>query len=93
MSSMLGEVGVESFYVSINTRRGAVTPETPASMGLFNHEILAVRLPDGLSDPSLMAVWQHPKLGKILFFDPTDELTPFGHLSGSPVQLRPSGRP
>jgi transglutaminase-like putative cysteine protease len=82
MSSMLGEVGVESFYVSINTRRGAVTPETPASMGLFNHEILAVRLPDGLSDPSLLAVWQHPKLGKILFFDPTDELTPFGHLSG-----------
>lgn len=82
MSSMLGEVGVESYYVSINTHRGAVTPETPASMGLFNHEILAVRLADGLSDVSLMAVWQHPKLGRILFFDPTDELTPFGYLSG-----------
>jgi hypothetical protein len=82
MSSMLSEVGVESYYVSINTHRGAVTPETPASMGLFNHEILAVRLSDGLSDASLMAVWQHPKLGRILFFDPTDELTPFGYLSG-----------
>ena len=82
MSSMLHEVGVESYYVSINTHRGAVTPETPASMGLFNHEILAVRLPDGLNDASLIAVSQHPKLGNILFFDPTDELTPFGHLSG-----------
>jgi hypothetical protein len=79
---MLHEVGVESYYVSINTHRGAVTPETPASMGLFNHEILAVRLPDDLSDASLLAVWQHPKIGKILFFDPTDELTPFGYLSG-----------
>src|SRR5260370_40123641 len=25
----------------------------------------------------------HPKLGKILFFDPTDELTPFGQLNGA----------
>jgi hypothetical protein len=82
MSSLLNEVGVESYYVSINTHRGAVTPETPASMGLFNHEIMAVRLPEGTNDASLLAVWQHPKLGKILFFDPTDELTPFGQLSG-----------
>src|SRR5262249_45693699 len=41
MGSMLGEIGVESYYVSINTNRGAVTPETPALMGLFNHEIMA----------------------------------------------------
>ena len=82
MSSMLAEIGVESYYVSINTNRGAVTPETPASMGLFNHEILAVRLPDGLTDPSLAAVLQHPKAGRILFFDPTNDLTPFGQLSG-----------
>jgi hypothetical protein len=25
---------------------------------------------------------QHPKLGRILFFDPTDEVTPFGQLKG-----------
>jgi len=82
MSSMLGEVGIESYYVSINTRRGAVTPETPASMGLFNHEILAVKLPEGVGNPSFGAVLQHPKMGRILFFDPTNELTPFGELSG-----------
>ena len=26
---------------------------------------------------------QHPKLGRLLFFDPTDELVPFGQLSGA----------
>jgi transglutaminase-like putative cysteine protease len=82
MSSMLNEIGIESYYVSINTRRGAVTPKTPASMGLFNHEIIAVRLPDALNDPSLEAVLPHVKLGRLLFFDPTDELTPLGELSG-----------
>jgi transglutaminase-like putative cysteine protease len=82
MSSMLAEIGIDSYYVSINTNRGGVTPETPASMGLFNHEILAVRLPDGVADPSLAAVLQHPKVGRILFFDPTNDLTPLGKLSG-----------
>jgi transglutaminase-like putative cysteine protease len=82
MSSMLGEIGVQSYYVSINTNRGAVTPQTPASMGLFNHEIMAIHLPDGLKDDSLIATMAHPKLGKILFFDPTDEYTPFGQLRG-----------
>jgi hypothetical protein len=83
MSSMLGEIGVESYYVSINTNRGAVTSQTPASMGLFNHEIMAIHLPEGTEDDSLMATMVHPKLGKLLFFDPTDELTPFGKLNGA----------
>lgn len=81
LSAMLQEIGVESFYVSINTERNAVTPETPA-IRWFNHVILAVRLPDGVNDPSLRAVLDHPKLGKLLFFDPTDEWTPFGYLRG-----------
>ena len=83
MSSMLSEIGVQSYYVSINTNRGAVTSETPASMGLFNHEIIAIRLPDTVKDDSLMATMVHAKLGKILFFDPTDEYTPFGQLRGA----------
>ncbi|MGB6402633.1 MAG: hypothetical protein WBF26_07270, partial [Candidatus Sulfotelmatobacter sp.] len=32
--------------------------------------------------PSLIATIDHPKLGKLLFFDPTDELTPFGQIRG-----------
>jgi len=80
--SMLREVGVDSYHVIINTERGAVTPQTPAHNG-FNHAILAIKLPEGLNDPSLVAVVQHPKLGRILFFDPTDEMTPFGQIRGS----------
>jgi hypothetical protein len=83
LSSMLKEAGIDSYYVVINAERGVVTSATPPHIGGFNHVILAVQLPSGLTDPSLMAVVQHPKLGKILFFDPTDHLTPFGQLSGA----------
>ncbi len=83
LSSMLKEAGIDSYYVVINAERGVVTSATPPHIGGFNHVILAVQLPRGLTDPSLMAVVQHPKLGRILFFDPTDHLTPFGQLSGA----------
>ncbi len=82
MSTMLKEIGVDSYYVSINTERGAVKEDTPAHLYWFNHAMLAIRLPEGTADPALTAMMQHPKLGKILFFDPTDELTPFGQLRG-----------
>ena len=85
MSAMLKEIGVESYYLDINTHRGGVTSVTPPQMYLFNHEILAIRLPDGLNDSSLMAIYTHPKLGRILIFDPTSEVTPFGQLQG-PLQ-------
>jgi len=81
MISMLREIGIEAHYVIINAQRDAVTPNEPAH-DAFNHAITAIDLPNGLSDPSLVATLQHPKLGKILFFDPTDELTPFGHIRG-----------
>jgi Domain of Unknown Function with PDB structure (DUF3857)/Transglutaminase-like superfamily len=83
MASMLHEIGVESYYVVINTERGSVTPSMPASASGFNHAILAIKLPEGVTDSSLVATLSHPKLGKLLFFDPTDELTPFGQLSGA----------
>jgi hypothetical protein len=79
--SMLREIGVDSYYVLINVHRGAVTRDMPAHSG-FNHAITAIKLPDGMADPSLVATLQHPKLGKILFFDPTNELTPFGQIGG-----------
>jgi len=83
MASMLKEIGVESYYVVINSERGAVTPEMPAHMGGFDHAILAIQLPPGVDDSSLVAVTEHRKLGRLLFFDPTSELTPFGRLYGS----------
>jgi hypothetical protein len=79
--SMLHEIGIDSYHVIIYTERGAVTPQTPAHSG-FNHVITAIKLPDGLTDPSLIATIQHPKLGRLLFFDPTNDLIPFGQLPG-----------
>jgi hypothetical protein len=81
MRSMLREIGVESYQVAINTERGSIRPETPAHHG-FNHQIVAIKLPAGLIDPSLAATFEDPRLGKLLFFDPTDELTPIGQLRG-----------
>ena len=82
MSSMLKQAGIDSYYVIINTHRGAVGPETPPAMGLFNHVILAVKLPEGISEERYQAVVNHPKLGKLLIFDPTDDKTPVGRLRG-----------
>jgi len=82
LGSMLHEVGVESFPISINTTRGGAAPDRPPTEEWFNHEILAIRLPDDVKDPSLLAVVEHPKIGRILVFDPTDEWTPFGRLRG-----------
>jgi hypothetical protein len=83
LSSMLKEIGVDSYYVVINSERGEVTPATPPHIGGFNHVILAIRLPEAISDSSLVATVQLPKLGRLLFFDPTDPLTPFGQLYGA----------
>jgi hypothetical protein len=80
--AMLHEIGIDAYLVPINTERGSVSPEMPAYMG-FNHVITAIKLPDGLKDPSLVATLQHPKLGTLLYFDPTDEITPFGQISGT----------
>jgi hypothetical protein len=81
--SMLHEIGIDSYHVIINTERGSVTMDTPPHSG-FNHVIVAIRLPEGMNDPSLVAVIQHPKLGRLLFYDPTyDEMIPFGQIRGN----------
>jgi hypothetical protein len=82
MSTMLKEIGVDSYYVIVNTDRGAVNANTPA-VNWFNHVILAIKLPEGTNDADLKAVFQHNTLGKLLIFDPTDDLTPFGYLRGA----------
>jgi hypothetical protein len=84
LSTMLKEIGVESYYVVVNTNRGAVNAKTPA-VNWFNHVILAIKLPDGNSEPELKATLEHKTLGRLLIFDPTDDLTPFGYLRG-PLQ-------
>lgn len=85
LNTMLQEIGVESYNILVYTKRGHVVPEFPSND--FNHAILAIRLPDNVSDASLYAILRDPKFGRLLIFDPTDEFVPLGYL---PAQLQQS---
>ena len=78
LSAMLHEIGIESYYVLIDVQRGIVNPEFPSTR--FNHAILAIRLPENVNDSSLFAVVDNSKLGRLLFFDPTNEYVSLGYL-------------
>jgi hypothetical protein len=76
--SMLHEIGVDAYYVIIDTDRGIVRPDFPSMR--FNHVILAIRLPDNLDASTLYATVSDAKFGKLLLFDPTNPYVPLGYL-------------
>lgn len=80
LGSMLKLMGIDSYYVLIDTERGEVNPQFPSLS--FNHVILAIRLPESADASTLYATVNDPKLGRLLFFDPTNEYIPFGYLPG-----------
>jgi len=79
LGSMLHEIGVESYYVVAQVDRGIVRPDFPSTTS-FNHMILAIQLPDDVKNGDLYAIVDHPKLGRLLIFDPTDPYTPLGYI-------------
>jgi uncharacterized protein DUF3857 len=79
LSSMLSEIGIKSYYLLVNTQRG-ITTETSPPQAMFNHMILAIALPDASYARPLPAIYEHPKLGHLLIFDPTNEFVPFGQI-------------
>jgi hypothetical protein len=79
LSAMLHDAGVESYLTLAQVFRGVVAPEF-ASAITFNHAILAIRVPEGQDTKNLHSVIDVPKLGKLLFFDPTSRYTPFGFI-------------
>ncbi len=79
--TMLKEIGIDSYAVAINTVRGSITATTPPDLN-FNHAIVAIVLPPDMETANLKATLVRPKLGTLLFFDPTDDLIPLGLLSG-----------
>jgi hypothetical protein len=81
LSAMLRQMGVDSYYVLVHSRRGAVAPQFPSMLN-FNHVIIAIRLPQEVP-VGLYAAVEHPRLGRLLFFDPTDAYTPVGLLPSS----------
>ena len=79
--TMLREAGIESYLTLVHTHRGVVNPAT-ATPFTFNHAIVAIKVPDGVDMTALYAGIEHPKLGKMLFFDPTNDEVPFGIIPG-----------
>ena len=76
MRAMLRASGIESYFVSIHASdRLYVRPEWPAPQ--FDHEIVGIRVSPETDLPSVL---DHPRLGRLLFFDPTSTTTPVGDL-------------
>jgi hypothetical protein len=78
LSTMLKQVGIDSYYVPIFVERGVTNPKFPSKN--FDHVILAIKLPDSVSDAGLYAMYNSPKYGRLLIFDPTNEYVPLGYL-------------
>lgn len=95
LAAMLESVGVSSNYLLVQTDRSLVTAESPVSLYSFNHVVLAIRLPADVPDTELPAAIAHPRLGRLLVFDPTSPYTPLGqlpfYLQGSTVLLVAEG--
>jgi hypothetical protein len=80
LAALLESVGVASHYLLVDTDRGVVTPESPVSLYSFNHVVLAIRLPADVPESGMPAVVVHPRLGRLVIFDPTWPYSPLGRL-------------
>lgn len=79
LSSMLSQIGVKSYYMVIHATRGIFTEKTPPNSH-FNHMILVIQIPEASFSQKLPAMFEHPKLGHLLIFDPTNDMVPLGQL-------------
>lgn len=77
MRAMLKVIGIESYPVAIYAGDvNYVRPEWPSPQQ-FNHVIVAISVKDDVDAPSIV---NHPSLGRLLLFDPTDEHTALGDI-------------
>ena len=77
MRTMLKVAGIDSYLVAIYSGDRAHVREAWPSPWQFNHMILAAKVSPQTTAASVI---EHPKLGRLLIFDPTDEMTPPGYL-------------
>jgi transglutaminase-like putative cysteine protease len=79
MRSLLRASGIDAYVVAIfSGDREYVRPAWPSAMQ-FNHAIVAVKVSAETNAPTVVT---HPRLGRLLIFDPTDPVTPVGDLPG-----------
>jgi hypothetical protein len=77
MRALVKAAGLTAYPVAIYSGdRTHVRADWP-SLGAFNHAISAIRVGPETKAPAIV---EHPKLGRLLFFDPTDPYVPAGYL-------------
>ena len=77
MRAMLKSIGITAYPVAIYSGDRDYVREEWASPVQFNHCIIAIKVSD---ETQARTIIQHPKLGRLLIFDSTDEDTPLGDL-------------
>lgn len=77
MRALLSAVKIESYMVSIFAGDPDYVQEEWASPHQFNHCIIAIKINDQTDAPTVVS---HPKLGRLLIFDSTDQYTLIGDL-------------
>jgi len=77
MRAMLKTLKIEAYPIAIYSGDPNFVREEWASPDQFNHAILAVKVSDETSAPTVL---NHAKLGRLLIFDATDQFTPVGDL-------------
>ncbi|MGH9738170.1 MAG: DUF3857 domain-containing transglutaminase family protein [Candidatus Acidiferrales bacterium] len=76
--TMLRVAGFQSYDVSVDDRRGLIQENYPSIY--MDHSILAIKLPPSVKDSNLYSLVDDPSLGRLLFFDPTNEFVPLGYI-------------
>ena len=93
MRAMLKVVGIDAIPVSIYSGDPTYVRADWPSPQQFNHCIIAVKVSDQTQASTVIV---HPKLGRLLIFDPTDSETPIGdlpyHMQGSLALLDSKSR-
>ena len=77
MRAMLKVLGITAYPVVIYSGDPDYVRQEWASPNQFNHCIVAIKVSD---ETQVATILTHPKLGRLLIFDPTDDDTPVGDL-------------
>jgi hypothetical protein len=79
MRALLAATGTRAYLVSIfSGDREYVRADWPSPQQ-FNHAIVAIAVDESMARGATSII-EHPSLGRLLVFDPTDEFTPVGEL-------------
>lgn len=77
MRAMLETVGIPAWLTAIYSGDAGYVREEWPSPQQFNHCIIAIGVGEGTRAPTVI---EHPALGRLMMFDPTDPHTPVGDL-------------